>query len=335
MKYQGLVVDHIKDIRVEIISENDIEFPAVIFRTDNFDRSVDALRNFKITPLPINLDILKTLNTEESFPDKFLRLELSFEDIFPLNAYETYISSEQTDFLSYSNKSSKRLRFIIEGKNGIFGKTNTLVLHDLYPYVLDWKGILGLFMLKRLSMKNIDNVQINNFINSLELHIEENGYATGIFTELGYLNKMKNDLDRSVECYMLEIKNSFSDNGLGNGCSKAVNNLAVLYKQNNQIEKARDLFKLALNLNPNYFEANLSISGLLNDLNLSLKCIARAYKIRSDDPGIDNITEIISELHGYDPVELKSKITNLSEIIDISKPFDEFIIEDFNVFFTD
>lgn len=245
----------IEEIKAELLFENKEEIVTFFFETNGINEIFNNYKNFFISPLPINLDILKRkkINIGIDYPKgKVLRCEFSFEDIEPSSSYEINLSQEDVERLRASNLKFKKLRFVFREN-----KTQKII-HELYPYILDWAGVLGIGIIKRWSGK-FENEDIDNFIEILKQSLIENGYATGINTEIGFLYKMKGNLDKAIEYYTKEIREmSKIDSVPGISIAKTINNLATVYKNKQDYEKSIDLYKFALNINQNYFEAYIS-----------------------------------------------------------------------------
>lgn len=326
-------MDFIKEIKADLIEENGIKIPAFIFQVSSIEKALEFMKYFRITPMPINMPMLSRISPSQDYPnDALLRIELAFEDPLPDNAYEIYLNEDQVSSLSKANIEAKKIKYCMEDKEKKSGKIKRIELYTDDKYILDWNGILGIVFLNRISSKELSEEKIKKLINIIEIHGNENGYATGMFTELGYLYKLLGNNKKAISFYIEEIKMATDSNDNTQfGAAKAINNLGVIYKGNKDIKNAIALFKLAIALNMNYFEAYLNIAGIINNYELSIQCIARAYKIRPDSPSIKIIIENLSNFYKLSNDEVINKINLQIYKIDLSKPISNLEIVDLNL----
>lgn len=320
----------IKNIRTEILFEHDLRVPVFIFEADVYEMAVVAYGCYHVTPLAINLPVLKNLPMDPVAlipEDKLLRVELAFEDPFPGHTYDVNLDSKQVELLQKANLESERIRFVIEGYSEVTGKIEHYELPSLDPYVLDWKGVLGIMRLIRLSTIEPRRDQLNDMIHGLEMHLAENGYATGIHTELGFLYRVKGELEKSIESYTDEIEYSVSELDFNAGSLyHTFNNMATIYKKLEDRERAFHLFQLALHYNPNYFEALLNMAGVV-EFDLSMKCIARAMAIRWDDSIFDSMIGLASKAYGKCEVRIGNRLKEEVSKVDLHRPIEDFVME--------
>lgn len=325
-------MEYFDRIMWDIIQEGDESIPVFLLQTDNFDLTLEHMGPFPVSPMPVNLNLMRSLpfSTDTNFPEnRSLRIELAFEDPFPQNAFEIDLAEEEVFQLETANNNSQKVRFILEGKNGKFGQKKSKELHTLHPWILDWSGVLGIHFHVRLAASISSNETLENLIQSLHQHLEEHGYATGIHTELGILYRMLGDYDRAKESCIHEIRRMTLNNGTpGNGVYIAVNNLAVIYKIQNEFSRANQLYRLALHYNPNHVESLLGIAGTLENMDLSLTCLARAYRIRPEEPALLTVLETINKISSRSVADLTAQVYELARLQDLSTPIQELVISD-------
>jgi tetratricopeptide (TPR) repeat protein len=138
---------------------------------------------------------------------------------------------------------------------------------------------------------------------------------------MGLICRSFNDFDKAIECYLEEIKGATrADGSFGKQATIAFNNLGVVYKKQLQIDKAIDAFKVAISMNPNYFEAYTSIAGcFFEDMNLNIKYFARAFRIRPDEQLWNHIVHSYSQAYRISPQTYFDKIQEESQKVDISQ----------------
>jgi hypothetical protein len=97
------------------------------------------------------------------------------------------LDAMQVEHLHSANLESRKIGFVLESLSDVSGKLEQYELPTLSPYILDWKGVLGIIRTIRISSENpVDTEQIDNLMHSLETHLQKNGYATGIYTKSAY-----------------------------------------------------------------------------------------------------------------------------------------------------
>jgi tetratricopeptide (TPR) repeat protein len=314
---------------VKIDTINETECLHFIFHTDDFSDNYPMFKDFPVSPMPVNLALLKNFplaDGSELPEEKSLRIELALEDPLPGNAFFVDITDEEIPALKESNLKTKTLVFsLYDNKNE---SSEAIFLHLIYPFIIDWAGVIGINYLQRLNMKEIKKDAVTAMIDVLEIHLEQMGYSTGIYTELGILHRLNDDFAKASECYTKEIKNSVDHEGKpGYSSMKAINNLAVIHKLQRERDQAIDLYKLALNINKNYFEAYIGLAGMLDDIDLMTLCIARAFRIRPQDENVQRLVQMISEFMKISTEEISIKINHYLAQIDLSVPLKELKIE--------
>ena len=311
-------------IRPEIVEENGLKIPSFVIETNSFNEIFNVFNCYYLSPIPINLEKLKEnklVFMEKRPDDSIIRFELCHEDPFPENAYESYLNLNEINQLKEANDSSKMLRIYLEGKNGIFGKPQKALLQELYPFYLDWDGIIGFLYIKRLN----NNLNINEHIEILENYLNNVGYKSNLLTELGYLYKLNNNINKAIECYTNEIKYMISDDGIFcKACFKAINNLGIAYKNNSEHEKAFTALKTVLLLYPNHFEANINIIPYLQDKDEIMKHYCRAYIIRHRDPLFNTLYYKLINKFSISETEMNDLINSGMRQTDLSNPFANF-----------
>jgi len=314
---------------VKIDSVNNIECLHFVFHTDNYTDNYPLFKNFIVSPMPVNLALLQNfpLADESELPEgKSLRIELALDDPLPGNAFYVDLSDDEIPALKDINMKTKTLAFSLKDNGD--DSTEPTLLHLAYPFVLDWAGVLGINYLQRLNMKEIKQDAVEAMINVLEIHLEQMGYSTGIYTELGILYRLQENFTKASECYTNEIKNSVDDDGKpGYSSMKAINNLAIIHRLKREPEQAIDLYKLAININKNYFEAYLGLAGMLDDVDLMTRYMARAFRIRPKDENIQRLVQMMSEALKISTEEISIKINHHLVQIDLNEEFQELKID--------
>ncbi len=297
-----------------------------ILHTNKYDEAARALRIFPLSLLPINLPMMETLPHQPGVTVPVggrISIDFCFEDPDPAHIiYNLVIPEEQHDRLEQANCASNSLAIVLEQeKSGPFDKARSdLVCITYQPYLLDWEGILGIAFYVRNAWKTISRKKVTGLISALQERLNEHGPATGLYTELGYLYRLIENWDEAARCYFQEIKFGLDDNNLpGIGCVKALNNLGIVHKKVDNPDLAQACFKLALWLNPNYFETLVSLAGLL-DSDLALNCVSRAYRVRPHDKVFPEVISNLAAYAGWNWDETTSSIEVRGNKIKLEKP---------------
>lgn len=115
----------------------------------------------------------------------------------------------------------------------------------------------------------------------------------------------------------------------GDGLRFAKQHLAVGQKGRCSSTKSkRNCFILALHLNPNDFEAILSLSGIVQDTDTALQCLSRGYRLRPQDPNIVPAIHILCESRSLPLETTARRIEQLAAEMDVTRPLPQFMIDD-------
>jgi len=325
-------------VSVATTGQDDTPQPVFVLQAAPYDEWFDTVRKFTVTLLPVHLAAMRRLSLAPGtrLPSQGdIMIELAFEDRAPdSSAADVVLTHDQAQVLAQANKASRTITLMLEGKTGLFGKVQTAFLPGTWPaYVLDWDGILGYVFYVRSALQatqqNLDQASARPLLSALEERVEAGGPATGLYTEMGYICRCLEDWTQAIHYYREEITlNQQTDGRLGIGAMKACQNLGVVYKKRGEYDRALACFHLALSLNPNYFEALVSIAGLLRDQDLFLACLSRAARVRPSDPHIGAAIQGAGGAFGVPAERLVGRIEALARQMDLAQPLLGLVTED-------
>ncbi len=328
------------EIKSFVRTENGEPIPVFVFETENFDVAKEALKTWYLSPTVINIPFLHSLPFKIVGIDPgagFLRVEWVFEDFDPDHAYEMHLSKEQVQRLANANDIANAFRIILEEKKGRFRKKQTLRVSGKYPaYKLDWSGITGALFYIRNTMapdrvKDWVYAVLPRIVDAIEAG--EMAIATGLYTEIGYLYRLIEEWEKAANYYEKEIVLGMQPDGnLGKGCMKALCNLGVVYKKHRQYDTASNCFFLALHLNPNYFEVLISFAGIINKPQIALKCLARAYRIRPQNPYFYEAFDNVCNGLNLSKESAEKAIEQYMKEVEFSEPTPELAISEPNAY---
>ncbi|HMA33814.1 MAG TPA: tetratricopeptide repeat protein [Chloroflexia bacterium] len=315
---------------VELVTEGGAPQPVFTLRTRDFDRAIKVLRLFPPALLPFNSALIHQfpLPPGVHLPrESRLWIEFSLDDAMPGNYQDRLVVPDaQIGALAAANTASRRLSIVLQEEKGFFRKTvgRSEPLHWSYaPYVLDWSGGLGVSVSARSGRGPIPAQMHTLALEGLQKQLAEHGYVTGLYTEIGMRYRLQEDWDQAIHCYVQEIvAGRTAAGGPGLGALQAFCNLGVVAKKLGDLQRARESFGIALGLNPNYFEALVSISGILEDTDLALNCVSRALRIRSDDPVFHTLVQAMAKagVGGTDPAVVAHAVQVRAAQLDITQP---------------
>lgn len=313
---------------IEAVNLVDIKgVPSFIFTTNQLDRLKNLLSLFPLTLLTMDVHTFSKmpLSPDIVIPDDAsLRIEFSLDDVQSGQLlWDMYIPADHHIQMANLNLQTKTLnigiRDLASGKNfPIPGKQN--------PYILDWSGTGGLIFAIRMSQNQYergwDHDNALDIIKGAQDEIGRlGGYVTGLHAHLGLVYREIGEFEKAKQCYMQEIRGARRQDGtFAQSAMLGFNNLAVIYKKEQAFQKAIHNFRFALALNPNYFQALISVSGLINDLNESLVYLGRAYRLQSENPIWNTILQNISTAYELSAQEVYDKIYAEAEKADLEKP---------------
>lgn len=321
-------------IRVQPLTERGSPQLAFVVQTRRFDAAAYLLRIFRLSLLPVNIPLLRglPLAPDVRLPEGGdLMIEWSLADPDPVHVIDsTLIPYNLHDHLEHINTETGGFVVVLEEKQGRFGKTRSAAIPGRYePYVIDWGGALGYFTYIRAAWRAISQEGVDLLLRGVRDRLANKEFATGLFTEMGYLHKLNGDWDLAAHCYLQEIRRGLNSDGRpGLGAMQAFCNLGVVYKQLGDLTRARDCFTLALFLNPNYFEPLLSVGGVLTDLDLQLMCLSRAYCIRPQDPMIGKAIQNLCGDRTMAFDEVARWVQEMGSEMDLAQPLAALHVED-------
>ncbi len=302
--------------------EGDSAEPVLVLHTKQFEDASDLLRIFPVSILTVNRQSLKKLPVKtqlDTAGDEILALELSLDDPYPSNIIDRIvIPNDLLKRLQKWNAQHKWINFELQEEKRL-GKPRTAALPPIYkPYLVDWRGTQGLIFYLRLAQGNRPNPGL---LHSLELHVEKYGPATGLYYEMGYLNRLAENWDKAIDCYRKEIRFGLKSDGLpGIGGVRALNNMGVVYKKLGDLKLARHCLVLALSINPNYFEALVTLAGLMEQEHVAMSCLARAFAINSAYAGHPQLFRGAADFWQRDAQLITQYIQHEASQMDLSHP---------------
>lgn len=321
--------DLFNKISVQIQTERGSPQLVFVIHTKHLEQASDLLRMYHLSPLPISIPMMKSLPLPPGYKIPTggdLVIDWSLDDPNPdLIINNVVIPHNMYVPLAQANFDSKSFTVILEEKGGVFGKTRTEVVPGIYEsYFLDWDGVLGIAVYIRRGWRNVSRKNVEGLLDAIRIRFEDNGIATGLFTEMGYLYRLNEDWKSAAECYLQEIKFGLRSNDWpGLGTIKALGNLGVVFKRFEDYSKARDCFIVALMLNPNFFEGLMSVAGILENPETALKCLSRAYVIRPDDPRLPQAFESAATVLRQPTEKILKFAKKFGSQLDLSQPIAE------------
>jgi len=225
------------------------------------------------------------------------------------------------------NAQEMRFTVVLEAERSGQGQTRQELVGRYEQYLLDWMGIEGAATYIRSYWDNPQPEHLLWLLDVLEQRIHNYGLATGLLTQSGFLYRLLGDFSRASDCYLREIQAGLRPDGqAGWGTLTALCNLGTVYKKQQDWERARLCYSLALTLNPNYFEPLVSLPGILEDLGQQMLCLSRAYRIRPDEPFFKSVTAMLCAKHPQTAEEILRLIKATSAFVDLAQPLPDFLI---------
>jgi tetratricopeptide (TPR) repeat protein len=322
-------MDLIDKFTTELTTERGVPTPLFIAHTRLFDKASTILSTFYLDLSPLNIVLMQQLATPPGTKHPAggkLAIEFSCNDPDPEHAFDVLVVPPTLQKeLAAANRESRQLTIILqEEKRALFGQPSTrsaLIPGTYQPYVLDWNGMVGIVGRVRSALQQKGTPPDDSFTAALEGQIAEFGVSTNLYTELGVLYRLREDFDRAIYYHREEIRFGLLPDGQpSKGSQRAFNNLGVVYKKRQEYDRARDSFIVALALNPNYFEALVSVAGVLGQAEAALVCVSRAYRIRPGDPALQQLITEMAPDYGQTPVGMLRQVERLAGQIDLTKP---------------
>lgn len=305
--------------------ESEYEF---VLRTKRFEDALRVVRVFHLTALPVNLACLRqNADPKAKFPkDSELWIEWYLADVEPGRPIDkTIIPAKVHIEMANANLHSRHFKIVLEEeKLGFLGKPRRELIADHAPFVLDWRGLEGSAVYARSAWQDPDYDHVEPVLDLLTQRLDEHGPAAGLYTQMGLLYGLIGKHEQAIDCYAREIEMALQPNGRpGFGALAALCHLGAAFKQLEEFEFARAAYRLALTLNPNYYEPLVSLPGLLEDFGQQLLCLSRAYRLRPDDPRLAQGVEFMCEPFPHAAADVFHVIKELSQTVDLTRPLPE------------
>jgi tetratricopeptide (TPR) repeat protein len=317
--------DLFSEISVQIVSERGAPQPGFVIHTQYLEKASEILQLYHLSPLPLSIPMMQSLPLPPGYKIPTggdLVIDWSLDDPNPDAIIgNVVIPQNLQDQLAQANFDTKSIMIILEEKKGAFGKIRTEAVPGVYEsYFLDWIGALGISVYIRRGWQNVSSNKVAGLLNAIRMRLEDNGPATGLFTEMGYLYRLNEDWELAAQCYRREIKFGLKPDGWpGVGTIKALGNLGIVFKRFQDYSQAQDCLIVALTLNPNFFEGLISIAGILENPEAAIKCLSRAYLIRPNDPRLPQAFESAAMALGQPTEKIQKAIKHFSSQIDLSQ----------------
>ena len=302
--------------------------PQLLFvvHTTQFDAAAQVLRLFPLSPLPVNLRSLREMGAE-GLPDGIdLWIEWRLPDIEPDRPIGfTPIPLAQRDQLLALNGQDMQFSVVLAEDNQNRRRARLLYA----PYLLDWYGFEGAAIIMRGSWRQPTREDVEPLVSWLNERIKAGGLATGLFTQIGFAYRMIGEWDRAIEYYLKELQVGLKPDGQpGRGVLVTLCNLGTVYKKKQDFDRARLCYQLALQMNPNYFEALISLPGIMEGMDWQLVCLSRAYRLRPDDPYVSAAVQNLCASWPHTYPDIWSLVQRISREIDLAQPFAALAVPD-------
>jgi len=301
--------------------------PSFIFTTHSPERLQRLFRLFPLTILTLDVATWSQMPLPPNVvipDDAALRIEFSLDDVQSGQLlWEMYISGKQRAKMANFNLQSKTLNIGI--RNLTSGKIIPVPGKQV-PYVLDWSGTGGLVYTIRntnqLYGRGWEKKKAYQIIVGIEEQIDKHGgYVTALHAHMGLVYRDLGEFGKAKRCYLQEIRGAQrSDGTFGQSAMLGFNNLAVIYKKEQAFKEALQNFRFALALHPNYFQALVSVAGLITDINESIVYLGRAFHIQSENPIWNTIITNMASAYEQPPQAIYDRIYAAAEQANLEKP---------------
>jgi tetratricopeptide (TPR) repeat protein len=253
--------------------------------------------------------------------DASLRIEFSLDDISSGELiWDIHLPAALRWELARVNQQSRTIQIILKNATG-----TVLALDVIKPYILDWSGMVGLVMYIRNALtqggRQWDKTNAYDILRGMQETVSKyGGYVTDLHSQMGLIYRTFGEFDKAHDCYVAEIKGAKkTDGSFTSSAMRAFSNLGVLYKKQLQIDKAIAAFRVALSMNPNYFEAHYSVAGCLEDTKLMIEHLACAFRLQPNHPLWNQIIYNMATGHGQPPQHLFDQIQIAAQDVDLDK----------------
>ncbi len=296
--------------------------PAFVLHTRYFDQAQTIFRLFPVGLRPVNIwAVRQYVATDAELPDDgVVYIEFLLDDLNPGMLLNTVVINETFQHtLGQANYDTKKLTVMISDT----AQRVAPVPGTFTPYFLDWSGMVGIATyMRKAGTRNgqqPSQEQIKNIIHILDTSLQEHGPATGKYCELGYLYRLLNDWQQAIQYYTAEINLNRGSDGLPMiGGLHAFNHMGMVYQKARQFDVARDCYRIALALNPNYFDCLISLAGITEDSDEAMRYVARAHRIRPNDPIWPEMLHNLAQASGRPEADLRQMIIQLSRQVDLA-----------------
>lgn len=313
---------------IESVNLVDVKgIPSFIFATRELEALKSLFIRFPITILTIDVGTFRQmpLSPEIVIPDDAsLRIEFSLDDIHAGQLlWDMYIDGEKRGQMANLNLKTKSITLGIRDLST--GQIH-FIPGNQTPYILDWSGSVGLIQsLRNVYLQSGRGWEKNNAYQIISEVLEEikrlGGYVTTLHASIGLIYRDLGEFDKATPLYTEEIKGAHRPDGtFATSAMLGFNNLAVIYKKEGAFDKALLNFQFALALNPNYFEALVSIAGLIPDMNQALVYLGRAFRVQSRHPIWNTMLHNMASAYEEDPQRLYDLIFAEAEKADLGAP---------------
>ncbi len=300
----------------------------------NLETAVDFLRYFSLLPFPVSFELMRQFenpNAPRSQNADF-RLEWMMSDILPGKMLTmTPLSDAQRGEFGALNAGNRRFSVVVEeAKGGLFSKPKREPTPFVYEaYVLDWWGVEGASVYAYSTWQQPTLETVDGLIRVLEQRVAQHGAATGLLTQIGRLHRFAGRFDAAAMYYCREIQQGLRADGTpGAGIQTAFCNLGTIYKKLQKFDLAILCYKLALYLNPNYFEPLVSMAGIMEETPAQLLCLSRAERLQPESPIVVNALQNFCSEFPQNFPHLLQIVRETSLAVDLSQPFITFVLSD-------
>lgn len=323
--------DLISNITVEVETENGVTEAAFVLHTRYLEQAINLFNMFRLTLLPVSIPAMKQLgDSDVALPEGgSLFIEWSLHDLKPnMLLHSLVVPDAQLEALELANRTTKRIKVYVEGKEGRFAKRKRVLVANIFePYVLDWRGMTGLVRhLRRNAMQSgeaLNEQDAYHLLTLLQMPLKDNLPATGIYREMGFIYRQVGANDNAIASFQEEISFSMGKDGVpGAHAAQALRQLGLIYEANGQTNMAFDAFRAALAVNPNSFDTLTAIAGILTDATEALRYLGRAYRIRSEDAAWAGVIERAATAFNRTSQQIEQAIAIVATQVDLSARYE-------------
>lgn len=292
--------------------------------TKRFDEALQLLRAFRVSVIPFGGAQLRALPEPPNFEvpkGASLLMLFTLDDLVPLSPLALLsLSKNQLVQLAQANTLGRGFTLTLDGgsSGGLLAKSRTESWrYD--NYLLDWEGWEGVSIFVRTKWGESPEA-VESMLESLHNRLKR-GAAAGLQTELGRLYRLQDEEASALYWYQQEVRFNLGEAGLaGPGAAHALSQLGTIHKKRRELDTARDYFQLALNLNPNHYEALANHLSQPGELGARLYGLARVYRMRRDEQTLKSALNALCEGHPLAAEELATVVREASPEVDMTAP---------------